>query len=75
MPLQCSTGRSLRRRDARGLGLATATASAAFFPHLEQRIRSAISFSVTEMSHDATRLSRSVCSLPVRTTWRGAAAT
>ena len=31
----------------RGLGLATATTSAAFFPHLEQRIRSASSFSVT----------------------------
>ena len=30
----------------RGLGFATATTSAAFFPHLEQRIRSASCFSV-----------------------------
>jgi hypothetical protein len=31
----------------RGLGLATATTSAAFFPHLEQRIPGASSFGVT----------------------------
>jgi hypothetical protein len=30
-----------------GLGLATTTTSAAFFPHLEHRIRSANSFRVT----------------------------
>jgi hypothetical protein len=30
----------------RGLGLATATTSAAFFPHLEQRMRGASSVSV-----------------------------
>ncbi len=32
---------------ARGLGLATATTSAAVLPHLEQRVRSAISLRVT----------------------------
>jgi hypothetical protein len=37
----------LRHTWARGLGLATATTSAAFFPHLEQRIRDASSLSVT----------------------------
>jgi hypothetical protein len=34
-------------RTPRGLGLATDTTSAAFFPHLEQRIRSVRSFSIT----------------------------
>jgi hypothetical protein len=33
----------------RGLGLATATTSAAFFPHLEQRIRVARAASVTDL--------------------------
>jgi hypothetical protein len=36
-----------RRPPHRGLGIATATTSAAFQPHLEQRVRSARSLSVT----------------------------
>ena len=43
----------------RGLGLATAPTSAAFFPHCEQRIRSASSVSVTFQPNRRARASGS----------------
>ena len=42
------------------LGLATATTSAAFLPHFEQRIRSASSFSVTDQPTRRARASGSI---------------
>jgi hypothetical protein len=40
---------ALPHQDARGLGLATATTSATFFPQFEQRIRAASFASVTDL--------------------------
>jgi len=44
----------------RGRGLATATTSAAFFPHREQRIRSASSLSVIDQPSRRARASGSI---------------
>ena len=51
----------------RGLGLATATTSAAFFPHLEQRIRE-----LTRSSKSSERVARLRSTLIRHSTWRGA---
>jgi hypothetical protein len=45
----------------RDLGLATATASAAFFPHLEQRIRLASAASVADLPAIRASASGSMC--------------
>ena len=45
----------------RGLGLATATTSAVFSPHCEQRIRCASSVSVTDQPTRRARASGSMC--------------
>lgn len=45
----------------RGLGLATATTSAVFFPHCEQRIRCASSLSVIDQPTRRASASGSMC--------------
>jgi hypothetical protein len=48
----------------RGLGLATATTSAAFFPHFEQRIRCASSLRVIDTADQARQGLRLDVTLP-----------
>ena len=49
------------KADARGLGLATATTSVAFFPHCEQRIRCASCLSVILQPTSRASASGSMC--------------
>jgi len=52
----CALTRVISGVTPRGLGLATAMTSAAFFPHLEQRIRSASSY--TDLGPASSSISR-----------------